>query len=82
MNARIELLQGPNNSKHVMEVYNEDGSARLFFVIIDTPGSGHVIRIVNSATIEFPLTVSVEPYITDENVYGDSNGEPGGMLWS
>ena len=65
-----------------MEVYTDNGSARPFFVIIDTPGSENVIRIVNSATIEFPLTVSVEPYMTDENVYGDSKGEPGGMLWS
>ena len=78
LNARIELMQGPNNNKQVMEVYTEDGMERPFFMVIEAPGSENVVRLINTATVEFPLTARVEPYLVET-----SSGRPsvsGGSL--
>jgi hypothetical protein len=68
LNARLELLQGPNNNKQVIELYADDGLARPFFAIIETLGSGNVLRVQNTAPIEFPMMASAQPYFIDEGV--------------
>ena len=84
LNARIELLQGPNNNKQIIELYSQDGSNLPFFCIIKTPGSGNVIRVVNTSPVEFPMFASVIPFFINKDSYslydndvimgGDNNG--------
>ena len=65
LNARIELIQGPDDIKQIIELYTEDGLDRPFFCLINTPGAGNVIRVVNTAGVEYPMTVSVVPHSID-----------------
>ena len=72
LNAAIELTQGPNAVKVLMEVYTEDGIEWPFYCLIETPGSENTIRVWSTGTVEFPLTVCVEPFLVEQPVKKDS----------
>jgi hypothetical protein len=61
MSARIEILQGPDTNKQVIELYSENGSDRPFVANFATPWSGNVFRIINTGPMEYPLKASVVP---------------------
>jgi hypothetical protein len=61
MNARIEILQGPDTNKQVIELYSENGMDRPFFCTFATPFSGNVVRVLNTGPMEYPLTASIVP---------------------
>lgn len=61
LNCRIEMLQGPNNNKQVIELYSEDGLDRPFYCVLQTPDFGNVVRVINTSPIEFPMIASVVP---------------------
>ena len=70
LKSLIQNSQPSFNDKSIrrIEVYTEDGYDRPFYCILDTPGSGNVIRIVNTTPIEFPMSASVIPYsVTNYN---------------
>jgi len=62
LNAQVELVQGPNAPKVTIDLYTENGIDRPFCTVIPTPGAENVIRVINTAPIEFPMTVCVEPF--------------------
>ena len=67
MSARIELTQGPSNTKQFIDIYSQDGSAYPVSLAIETPGFGKVVRIQNLAHIPFPIKVWVEPCTKGED---------------
>jgi len=80
LNARIELWQGPSNVKQVVDIYTDDGLDRPFYMIIDTPGHENVVRVANTATIEFPIDASVEAYSVGDGSDGYYDDMPGVMM--
>jgi len=64
MKAKIELTQGPNQVKQVIELYASSGYKNPFYVVIQTPGANNAIRVINENTVEFPFDAWVLPYET------------------
>mmetsp|Transcript_1898 Transcript_1898/g.2732 ORF Transcript_1898/g.2732 Transcript_1898/m.2732 type:complete len:312 (+) Transcript_1898:89-1024(+) len=61
LNAQVELIQGPNAPKYIIDIYTEDGEIRPFTVIMETPGAGNSVRIINKGAMEFPMLAACGP---------------------
>jgi hypothetical protein len=57
LNARIELLNAPNNPKQTFEVFTNNGALNSLCVCFKTPDAGNTVRIVNLAPLEFPCYI-------------------------
>jgi len=69
MNAKIELTQGPNQVKQIVDVYASKAH-NPFYCVIQTPGANNVIRVINQNTVEFPFNAWVLPYETGDGSDG------------
>ena len=57
LNARVELLNAPNNPKQTFEVFTNNGELNSLTVCFNTPDMGNTVRIVNLAPVEFPCYI-------------------------
>ena len=62
----------------MIELYTEDGFDRPFFCVIETPGSGNVVRILNTAPVEFPMTAAVVPNTVNQEMVPEGDVVIGG----
>jgi len=80
LRARLEIIQGPNNNKQVVEIYTDNGRTRPFFAILETPSSGNVVRVVNTGTMEYPLSATVVPDSVIDYWNDGLEGEASGVV--
>ena len=57
LNARVELLNAPNNPKQTFEIFTNNGELNSLTVCFNTPDVGNTVRIVNLAPVEFPCYI-------------------------
>lgn len=66
LNAKVELIQGPNAPKYELEIFSQEGSSRPFVTVLECPGDApYVVRVVNTGSPEFPIHAGVEPVIME-----------------
>jgi hypothetical protein len=57
LNAKIELLNAPNNPKQTYECFTNNGMLNCLCVAFKTPDPGTTIRVINRAEVEFPCYI-------------------------
>lgn len=67
--ARMELLQGPDCVKIVGELYNDGLQSEFVQTVLETPGYGSTLRIVNTGPLEYPIQCTVAPASYGEPVH-------------
>jgi len=60
LNAKIELLNAPNNPKQTFEVFTNNGELNSLCVCFNTPDAGNTLRIRNLAPVEFPAYIHLQ----------------------
>jgi len=57
LNAKVELLNAPNNAKQTYEIFTNNGLLNPLCLCFNTPDAGNTLRVVNLASVEFPCNV-------------------------
>lgn len=77
LNAKVELLNGPNNVKQGFEIFTNNGELNALYVVFETPGAANTVRIRNIAPLEFPC------YAYFQTVAGMPETETSGsLMWN
>lgn len=61
LNARIELIEGSNNVKQVIELYGEESSYFPFFGMLETPEFITEVRVINTDPEDLPILAALVP---------------------
>lgn len=69
--ARLELLQGPDCVKILGELYNDglQNGGEPVRTVLETPGYGSTLRIVNTGPMTYPIICTVAPASYGEPVH-------------
>jgi hypothetical protein len=59
LNARIEILNAPNNPKQTYEIFTNNGELNSLCCCFNIVDAGNTVRVVNLAPVEFPLYIHV-----------------------
>jgi hypothetical protein len=59
LNAKLELLNSPNNPKQTLEVFTNNGDLNSVCVCFNTPDASTTLRVHNLASVEFPCYVNL-----------------------
>jgi hypothetical protein len=59
LNARVELLNAPNNPKQTFEIFTNNGELNSLVVCFNLPDAGNTVRILNLAPVEFPCYIHI-----------------------
>lgn len=61
VNARVEIWQGPSNTKAIGNIYTDHGMQRPWSALIPLPGYGSSICVKNMGPMAYPIKVSMDP---------------------
>lgn len=61
VHARVEIWQGPSNTKAIANIYTDHGLRRPWSALIPLPGYGASICILNVGPMAYPIKVSMDP---------------------
>jgi len=66
MKAMVEVTEGPNQVKQIIELYASSGYKNPFYMTLALPATFSTVRIINENTVEFPFDAYVVPYETND----------------